>query len=254
MNKEYIKMILENNGKNDGLIRDGDYIDEELVKILSHYKKAKINQAFYSYDVVPTGGFKYHIDIKCPRCEKIYRKTSGKIKIIEMIECMKNGSYNSDFFCIQCESEIKNEQESKRKIRDREAYEREQEECDFYIANYLNPNKKFNSNVSKSEKINIIMNITLWHYELYEKIEKAVQSLEYRDFLDTPYWDGVRNYKLIKAKYRCELCGGRGKLNVHHKTYQNHGREHTKSVADKDLIVLCQECHEKFHDKLYGEE
>lgn len=254
MNKEYIKTILENNGKNDGLIKDGDYIDEELVKILSQYKKAKMNQAFYSYDVVPAGGFKYHIDIKCPRCEKLYRKTAGKIKIIEMIERMKNKSYNSDFFCSQCEAEIKNEEELKIKIGDRKFYEREQETCAYYIANYLSPNKKFNTNVSASEKAHIIMDIALYHHEFYEKIEEAVKSLDYRVFLNTPYWDGVRNYKFIRSKYRCELCGNAGKLNAHHKTYQNHGREHVKSVADNDLIVLCQECHRKFHDKLYSEE
>nr|DAW76172.1 MAG TPA: Protein of unknown function (DUF968) [Bacteriophage sp.] len=41
---------------------------------------------------------------------------------------------------------------------------------------------------------------------------------------------------------------------MHHKTYENHGREFNRDIADSDLIVLCRECHEKFHDKLSDKE
>ena len=83
-----------------------------------------------------------------------------------------------------------------------------------------------------------------------EFVKKAVASLTYYEFLNTPYWEGVRQYKLKKAEYKCELCGKSGILNVHHKTYDRHGMEHVRSVADKDLIVLCKDCHRKFHEKL----
>ena len=78
--------------------------------------------------------------------------------------------------------------------------------------------------------------------------------MDYHDFLKTPCWHGVRSYKLRNAKYCCELCGKKGVLNVHHKTYENHGREFDRDIADSDLIVLCRECHEKFHDKLNDKE
>ena len=102
-----------------------------------------------------------------------------------------------------------------------------------------------------------IENAVLWmtfafvlNKKLTKKIQDAVRSLSYSDFLQTPYWDGVRNYKLRKSGYKCELCGKSGILNVHHKTYENHGLEHLRSIANKDLIVLCKDCHYKFHDKL----
>ena len=74
-----------------------------------------------------------------------------------------------------------------------------------------------------------------------------LKSIPYRDFLQTIYWDIVRKYKLHKAGYRCELCGARERLNVHHKTYEYRGEEYNHLDC---LIVLCQECHQKFHDKL----
>ena len=85
-----------------------------------------------------------------------------------------------------------------------------------------------------------------------DKVQIAVKKMSYKDFLQTPYWDGVRNYKLKQSGYCCELCKSRGILNIHHKNYENHGLEHIESIADKDLIVLCKSCHEKFHDKLYN--
>ena len=86
----------------------------------------------------------------------------------------------------------------------------------------------------------------------YNEVEKRIKSMKYRDFLRTPCWDGVRSYKLKKSNYCCELCGGKGVLNVHHKSYENHGKEFDMEIADRDLIVLCKDCHAKFHDKLAG--
>lgn len=82
-------------------------------------------------------------------------------------------------------------------------------------------------------------------------IRDEINKLSYSDFLKTEYWKGIRHYKLYNANYKCALCNSKEKLNVHHKTYEHHGLEHIKKYADEDLIVLCNDCHEKFHDKLY---
>lgn len=82
-------------------------------------------------------------------------------------------------------------------------------------------------------------------------IKSIINELPYDSFLQSRYWENVRLYKFAKAHYRCESCGccasSDNKLNVHHKTYENHGLEHTKEVADKDLIVLCHKCHKLTH-------
>ena len=41
------------------------------------------------------------------------------------------------------------------------------------------------------------------------------------------------------------MCGSDKNLSTHHNTYENHGYEHKNEVINKDLIVLCQDCHNK---------
>lgn len=74
---------------------------------------------------------------------------------------------------------------------------------------------------------------------------QELKTMPYKEYLQTAHWKNVRKQALFRAKYKCSLCGKKGKLNVHHNTYENRGGE-----KDEDLIVLCQDCHGKFHDKL----
>jgi 5-methylcytosine-specific restriction endonuclease McrA len=78
----------------------------------------------------------------------------------------------------------------------------------------------------------------------------TLKSMNYKKFLGTIYWDIVRNYTLYKAGYACALCHKQGQLQVHHRTYEHRGEE---IYYPKDLIVLCSNCHAKFHDKLPAE-
>ncbi len=61
----------------------------------------------------------------------------------------------------------------------------------------------------------------------------------------TEEWRVLRNQVLVRAGYRCQLCGVSGRhvqLNVHHNTYENYGEEKLE-----DLVVLCRPCHERHH-------
>lgn len=69
-------------------------------------------------------------------------------------------------------------------------------------------------------------------------------KMPYRDYLQTPEWQNKRAEKLNQAHHRCELCYSNKRLHVHHKTYARRGKEDLS-----DLIVLCANCHAKFHDK-----
>jgi len=71
-----------------------------------------------------------------------------------------------------------------------------------------------------------------------------LRNMPYPEYLQTPEWDKTRKLKLKESSFRCEMCNATGVLNVHHRTYENRGDENTK-----DLIVLCEKCHKKFHDK-----
>lgn len=65
----------------------------------------------------------------------------------------------------------------------------------------------------------------------------------YDKYLEHDYWHNIRIRKLKEADFKCQLCGNKDKLNVHHNNYNNLFMEKAN-----DLIVLCESCHKKFHD------
>jgi hypothetical protein len=70
--------------------------------------------------------------------------------------------------------------------------------------------------------------------------------MPYAEYLKSPHWQAVRRDALARAKNRCQLCNSRKKpLHTHHNSYERRGYENSD-----DLIVLCANCHAKFHDKL----
>lgn len=82
--------------------------------------------------------------------------------------------------------------------------------------------------------------------DFIELSKKDNRKVEYKEYLNGDHWKDIRLKALDRAGNRCQLCCNTDNLNVHHNTYKNIGREDLK-----DLVVLCRECHAKFHDKLY---
>lgn len=73
---------------------------------------------------------------------------------------------------------------------------------------------------------------------------EELHTMPYYDYLKTPEWDARRKRSLRKAGYCCQVCNAKGvRLNVHHRTYERRGYE-----DDRDLIVLCADCHTIFHE------
>jgi len=73
---------------------------------------------------------------------------------------------------------------------------------------------------------------------------KPIKS--YSEYLLGEHWRGkVRPAVLERAGHRCQLCGAMDKtLHVHHNSYERLGNE-----LPWDLIVLCEDCHAKYHGK-----
>lgn len=78
--------------------------------------------------------------------------------------------------------------------------------------------------------------------EVYSNIKPKE---EYKEYLNSDHWKQIRLKALDRAGNRCQLCSSTNNLNVHHNTYKNRGNEDLK-----DLVVLCRDCHMKFHDKV----
>lgn len=65
-----------------------------------------------------------------------------------------------------------------------------------------------------------------WYHEIY---------------LKSVHWEEISNkYKSYYGK--CQVCGSKSKLNLHHNNYDNLYKE-----TDKDVVVLCEKCHHLFH-------
>jgi len=71
---------------------------------------------------------------------------------------------------------------------------------------------------------------------------KTKAQIRYQAYLASPHWKNRRNTLLQKRGKVCELCGSTKQIQIHHQTYCRLGKE-----LDKDLIILCSNCHSKIH-------
>jgi 5-methylcytosine-specific restriction endonuclease McrA len=68
---------------------------------------------------------------------------------------------------------------------------------------------------------------------------------KYYEYIRSLAWAEKRLAALERASYKCQLCGARNVFfEVHHNTYENLGNE-----PAEDLIVLCVDCHNLFHNR-----
>ena len=73
---------------------------------------------------------------------------------------------------------------------------------------------------------------------------ELLDRLEYNDFLKTCYWHNIRGEVKRQHKHKCEVCGSRTMLHVHHKTYDNIYFEYDHL---EDLNLLCRSHHFEKH-------
>ena len=71
---------------------------------------------------------------------------------------------------------------------------------------------------------------------------KCLAGVPYKTYLKTPAWRVRRLGALERCHHRCQLCDDPGRLQVHHRTYENRGWE-----RPHDLTVLCSSDHKRFH-------
>lgn len=143
--------------------------------------------------------------------------------------------------CLQKQKQAKHEQQEANLQHFEELRE---STTDEYLDAYINPNNKWNDGISTRDKyIRISQRNVNWL-----RVEHKIKQLSYSDFLKTPYWKAIADETKRMAGYKCKLCGKSENLSTHHRTYDIHGKEHIYNVMKNDLIVLCDNCHKKFHD------
>jgi 5-methylcytosine-specific restriction endonuclease McrA len=63
-------------------------------------------------------------------------------------------------------------------------------------------------------------------------------------YLRSPLWRLRRRIWIARAGGRCQRCGSRRRLTIHHRTYRRLGHERRT-----DVTVLCSDCHRRQHDR-----
>lgn len=71
----------------------------------------------------------------------------------------------------------------------------------------------------------------------------TLKRMPYSDYLSSEHWQETRQKALEADGGLCRVCRSPNRLNVHHNTYERRGEE-----ALGDLVVLCADCHELFHE------
>lgn len=80
---------------------------------------------------------------------------------------------------------------------------------------------------------------------VYQECLQYLKSMDYEEYLLTEHWLHFKSEFLKWSNSKCQVCGkGETMLHVHHKTYENRGRE-----TFNDVVILCEKCHSLFHGK-----
>lgn len=239
MNRDYIKSILLNEISADGLIQPNELIDLELCEFIREHRK-------YSKDIfAPIDKNKknvYFVECSCEKCGEIFIHESNKTNLLLFFQSGdKSKSWQTKNFriCDDCKQIEKIEQEKTTNNTHKVIVDRTK----VYIDAFLSIDNEWNKGVSQRERINLIRDMFVDR----DIVAEHIKSMPYKDFLQTLYWKQIASYKKYICKNRCQLCGGVGVLNVHHSTYEHHGRE--LEYINKDLICLCSDCHNNFHKK-----
>jgi len=222
----------------------------KLIELMRKFPRRHIEQLFQKF----TNGidsFKFEVEFFCAgeECDKVFWLLMYKKAFLDYLQSYVKENVQRKF-CSECQRIKKEEEKAKRK-EENKFYLIEQKNIKtqilvstaHYIKYYLNPNRAWGNHLKPFQRRMIIQN-SCFNPKVVSRYCK--QRIKYYDFLQTPYWKIVTYVKRKYANFKCELCNSSETPSVHHKTYENLGLEMWNL---NDLIVLCKNCHSKFHDK-----
>ena len=244
MDIEYIKEKIYNLDE-QRKIQPGEYLSSEVIELLQKGNTTSRTACFSkTADTSPAKNVcVFPSELTCSCCGSITIQSISKTHLLNYLQG------RNKIVCDNCKDKIDAEKLTKKEItlHDKEKRKHEvKKNTEQYIEMYLDPKKIWSKDLSSKERTHLIINQK--GVVDYNIISKYIKSLSYQEFLCTPYWQAISEYKKFKSDYKCALCGNNTELATHHNSYKNHGREHEYEVIEKDLIVLCKDCHNKFHD------
>jgi len=75
------------------------------------------------------------------------------------------------------------------------------------------------------------------------KFYNSISKKKYKDYIKSPQWKRKRAIAIRLSGGKCKFCNSNKNLQVHHNNYVTLGREN----IERDLIVLCENCHTTEH-------
>jgi len=100
---------------------------------------------------------------------------------------------------------------------------------------YLNQKPKSNKDKNRYKVI--------YKIDGYKDFLTLMKHMPYEEYLKTEHWRHFREEAILFFGKKCQLCNSKERtIHIHHKTYENRGRE-----TFNDVIPLCHICHKKIH-------
>lgn len=234
MDEEIYKLVCSHHGLDspDKVISSGliDFITRLLFpEVIIHW----IDNIFLS----KSPDKKMLVEVKCEHCDRMHTSRMDVIDFHSLCEDMRANrvlSYDDSFsfnsFCCQCKKDYWNKLENK--------------DDDFLEQQYgwiLRPRYHGHDN-------DIFHRLASLPGFVEDFLFRRIRKMSYQDFLKTRYWDAISYHVKHVNDKTCNRCSAtRTRLEVHHKTYKNHGLEHR--YWKSDLECLCHDCHSKEHSK-----
>ena len=227
----------------DGYIEENDFIDLNTMKLLSCSNQAKVRKLFKkTSNTVPAIG--YNCEFICEKCNCDFVKSLSKTELFKVFSYISKRKIcgMKPILCERCQKERDEQEKRERQLSNMNESEKRFLNTERYIDIYLNPDNSWKEGIKPYQKINYLS--PSFYQVNWNDIIKHIKSMDYYEFLNTPYWKAIAERVKYKAGYRCQMCNSSENLITHHRTYENHGDEihHVE-----DLICICKDCHEKHH-------
>ena len=237
--EEYLKTISD---KKKFIYCDYEFSEEEfdrLCDISKKYKLSRVRRCFYNSDK-PSHLQKYKLILTCKVCGKKETVYVSGTKMIDIIKEKIKRKF--EYTCCFCLFNQEREMQKKKQLKE-QINKKENHDIAFNVFEELiiNPNAHWNRGVSVFKKIDEIKSYL--RFVDSSEVKEMIKKLEYKEFLRTPYWKAISEYKKYENK-KCQLCSSTDNLHVHHTNYRILGEEIFKM---DELTVLCDKCHNKFH-------
>lgn len=211
------------------------YIRKALRKYLCSKCKEKIdfNQAIGIHKRI-------HFCLNC--CKKYYIRTLTKDelikrKIIKCQYCGKMAKQHAFYLCSFCYSK-----QYRKKYPDR------------IKAQWQKYKKNHTQSLKESRKKYASKEETKQRKLEWAKLNrKKIREIYTPKINDKRRFSGNREKVLIRDKYKCQICGEKNKLHIHHKKGDGFQNSRFKIKADnslENLITLCNGCHRLLHSHI----